>query len=236
MIWIFILIAFSIIFAYIFNWYTNICVWTNWNCVNIPIWNLWTIFLTIMWFIFSFILSIWRYYILKEKDDEKNNHLKFLRTIKEKEWNFDLMYFDEFEEAEKKFNSYKRGFILPIWYEYNFWEINIFKNDLIEKIKEWKYSTINDFDIWMIDSLEIWDNKIWNYKNFIDLEEYINKLQNNWLRDFDLANDNIRNLFNNNFFELIDWKISRKKILEYLNKDIDYLVLIKGYYILYYKN
>lgn len=234
--WLVVFIIFTIICAYFFNWYTNICIWVNWVCTNIPIWNLGTIFLSIMWVIFPIILWIWRHYILKEKDDEKNNHFKFLRTIQEKEWKFDLLYFDEFGEAEKRFNSYKKGFILPIWYEYNIWQINIFKSDLIDKIEKWNYSNIKEFSVELIDSLDIWDNKIWDYKSFIDLEEYIKKLKSNWLREFDLTNNIIINSFNNNFFELIDWNINKNKLLKYLKEDIDYLVLIKGYYILYYKD
>lgn len=51
-----------------------------------------------------------------------------------------------------------------------------------------------------------------------------------------MTNNIIINSFNNNFFELIDWNINKNKLLKYLKEDIDYLVLIKGYYILYYKD
>lgn len=231
-----ILFILMVILAYYFNWYTNICIWFNWKCDNIAIPNLWVLSISLMSALFPIFMFFWRHYSNKEDEEKKTNHLKFLRTINEKEDKFEVIYFDDYDEAEKKYNVYKNGYILPIWYLYDIWMIDYaWRLDFIDKINEY---TLNEFTIEQIDSIESGDeNKLEYIKQFIDLEDYRERLKIKWLKVFNLKDKNIKDIFNENFIELNKWTLKRKMLCELLkDTNIYSFVLIKWYYLLYKKN
>lgn len=225
-----------IISAYYFNWHTDICIWFKGKCSNYYIPNLWIISISVIWSLFPILMSFYRHYIMKEIEEENSNHLKFLRTIKEKDCNFDIIYFDDYKEAEKKFNTYKNWYILPIWYLYDIWVFdNITRDNFVEKIETYN---LREFTIEQLDNIESGNDDNLSYiKKFIDLEEYIERLKQKWVKTFDLKNNIIRNLFNEKFIELNSWKLLKNILVKLLkDKSVRSFVLIKWYYLLYYTN
>lgn len=237
LIWILLFII-MIISAYKFNWVNIICIGFNSTCTSFKIPNLWIVSISLFSAIVPIIMLFWRSFTITEIQDEKNNHLSYLRTIKEKEGIIDILYFEDFNEAKNKFKSYKKWYILPIWYLYDIWELDrVWKDIIIERLEN---TEINNLTISLLDWLENGDDYKLEYaKKFIDLEEYIEKMNNKWKKIFSLNDKGIQDIFSEEYFIELDNKekiVKKEKIIEVLKKNISSFTLIKGYYILYYKN
>ncbi len=191
-------------------------------------------YLTFIWILVSSFWGLFWWLYKLDLQEEKEKHLHYIRTINDRIWNkIDWNFFSDIKKA-RDFCKKEKYYIVPYWYRYNISEIDfsqiipnfnknweeISKNTKIDEYK--KFNDINQI-LNKLENENIWENK--NVKTFLEIDDFINYLdkENEWNK----LEDNYRNenlIYKNN--------ITLEQVLSLIESRNDFII-IEWYLYLY---